>query len=88
MSPASKRTLHDLTATEAADLILRREISSLELVEALLARIERLEPALRSFVTVDAQGARAAAKAADAGSSGRAGNGSPSRRTVRGQGHL
>ena len=28
----------------------------LELVEALLARIERLEPALRSFVTVDAQG--------------------------------
>jgi aspartyl-tRNA(Asn)/glutamyl-tRNA(Gln) amidotransferase subunit A len=66
MSPASKRALHDLTATEAADLILRREISSLELVEALLARIERLEPALRSFVTVDAQGARAAAKAADA----------------------
>ena len=66
MSPASKRTLHDLTATEAADLILRREISSLELVEALLARIERLDPALRSFVTVDAQGARAAAKAADA----------------------
>ena len=66
MSPAPKRALHDLTATEAADLILRGEISSLELVEALLARIERLEPALRSFVTVDAQGARAAAKAADA----------------------
>jgi hypothetical protein len=66
MSTASKRALHDLTATEAADLILRREISSLDLVEALLARIERLEPALRSFVTVDAQGARAAAKAADA----------------------
>jgi aspartyl-tRNA(Asn)/glutamyl-tRNA(Gln) amidotransferase subunit A len=66
MSPASKQTLPDLTATEAAGLIRRREISSLELVEALLARIERLEPALRSFVTVDAQGARAAAKVADA----------------------
>src|SRR4026209_1651926 len=66
MPAASKGPLHDLPATEAADLILRREISSLELVEALLARIERLEPALRSFVTVDAQGARAAAKAADA----------------------
>ncbi len=65
MSTASKRALHDLTAVEAAALIRRREISSVELVEALLARIERLDPALRSFVTVDAQGARAAAKAAD-----------------------
>ena len=53
MSTASKRALHDLTAAEAAGLIRRREISSLELVEALLARIERLDPALRSFVTVD-----------------------------------
>jgi len=65
MSIASKPTLHDLTASEAASLIRRREISSLELVEALLGRIERIEPVLRSFVTVDAQGARAAAKAAD-----------------------
>jgi Asp-tRNA(Asn)/Glu-tRNA(Gln) amidotransferase A subunit family amidase len=66
MSTGSKGALHDLTASEAADLIRRREISSLELVEALLARIERVESALRSFVTVDAQGACAAAKAADA----------------------
>ena len=66
MSTASKRALHDLTATEAADLIRRREISSLELVDALLTRIERVEPALRSFVTVDRHGACAAAKAADA----------------------
>jgi len=66
MSTASTRALHDFTATEAAGLIRRREISCLELVEALLARIERVEPALRSFVTVDAQGACAAAKAADA----------------------
>jgi aspartyl-tRNA(Asn)/glutamyl-tRNA(Gln) amidotransferase subunit A len=66
MSPAARQVLHDLTAAEAAVLIQRRELSSLELVEALLARIEQLDPALRSFVTVDAQGARAAAKSADA----------------------
>ena len=66
MSAAPARALHDLTAAQAADLIRRREISSLELVEALLARIARLDPALRSFVTVDADGARGAAKAADA----------------------
>ena len=66
MSTASKQALHDLTAIEAADLIQRRDISSLELVEALLARIERVEPTLRSFVAVDALGVRAAAKAADA----------------------
>jgi Asp-tRNA(Asn)/Glu-tRNA(Gln) amidotransferase A subunit family amidase len=66
MSTGSRGVLHDLSASEASGLIQRREISSLELVEALLARIERLEPALGSFVTVDAEGARAAAKAADA----------------------
>ena len=88
MSPASKRALHDLTATEAADLILRREISSLELVEALLARIERLEPALRSFVTVDAQGARAAAKAADAALEIGQGTGALHGVPFAGQGHL
>src|SRR5262245_30861250 len=66
MSATSKPALHDLTAAEAARLIRGREISSVELVEALLARIERLDSGLRSFVTVDAQGARSAAKAADA----------------------
>ena len=66
MSAASKPPLHDLTASEAAGLVRRRKVSSLELVEALLARIERIDHALRSFVTVDADGARAAAKAADA----------------------
>ena len=66
MSAAAKPALHDLTASEAARLVRRRKVTSLELVEALLARIERIEPALRAFVTVDADGARAAAKAADA----------------------
>jgi len=66
MSPAPKRALHDLTATEAAALVRDREISSLAFVEALLDRIARFEPGLRSFVTVDEEGARAAARAADA----------------------
>ena len=63
---AAETSPHELTAREAAALIRRRKVSSLELVEALLARIERIEPTLRSFVTVDADGARAAAKTADA----------------------
>ena len=42
MSAASKPTLPDLTASEATGLVRRRKVSSLELVEALLARIERI----------------------------------------------
>src|SRR5262245_24023813 len=51
---SAARALHDLTAAQASSLVRGREISSLELVEALLARIARLDPMLRSFVTVDA----------------------------------
>ena len=41
-----------LTATEQADLIRRGEVTSLELVELYLGRIERLDPELNAFVTV------------------------------------
>ena len=58
--------LTDLTAAEAAREIRARRLSSLELVEALLARIEATEPALRAWALVDAEGARTAARAADA----------------------
>ena len=57
--------LHDLTATEAARQIRNRDISAVELVDALLGRIERSQPALKAFVTVDDDGARTAARAAD-----------------------
>src|SRR4051812_26756751 len=57
--------LHDLTATEAALRIRRREVSPVELVDALLGRIERSQPTLKAFVTVDYDGARAAARAAE-----------------------
>ena len=53
------------TATEQADLVRRREVSPVELVETYLERIERLDPELNAFVTVCAEGARAAARAAE-----------------------
>src|SRR5687767_2530974 len=59
-------SLHDLTAAEAARQIRRREVSPVELVDALLSRIERSQPTLKAFVTVDYDGARAAARAAEA----------------------
>jgi Asp-tRNA(Asn)/Glu-tRNA(Gln) amidotransferase A subunit family amidase len=58
--------LHDLTAAEAARQIRRRDVSPVELVDALLSRIERSQPMLKAFVTVDYEGARAAARAAEA----------------------
>jgi amidase len=41
-----------LSATEQAELVRRGEVSSRELFEAYLARIERLDPELNAFVTV------------------------------------
>ena len=58
--------LHDLTAAEAARQIRDRALSPVELTDALLDRIERSQPTLKAFVTVDAEGARAAARAAEA----------------------
>jgi aspartyl-tRNA(Asn)/glutamyl-tRNA(Gln) amidotransferase subunit A len=56
--------LHDLGLAEAAALIRGRKLSPVELTDALLARIERAEPTLRAFVTVCADEARSAARAA------------------------
>ena len=41
-----------LTLTEAADLVKARRVSSLELVEACLARIATYNPKLNAFITV------------------------------------
>ena len=49
-----------LTATEQAELIRRGEVSSRELVELYLGRIERLDPELNAFVTVCGEEAVAA----------------------------
>jgi amidase len=52
-------------AVKQAQAIRRRETSSLDLVREYLDRIDRLDPDLRSYVTVDATGALKAAEEAD-----------------------
>src|SRR5271156_2771556 len=54
------------SAAELARLIARRELSPVELVDAVLARIERAQPALNAFITVPAGPAGAAALGAEA----------------------
>jgi aspartyl-tRNA(Asn)/glutamyl-tRNA(Gln) amidotransferase subunit A len=51
---------------EQARLLRAREISPVELTEAHLARVERLNPRLGAYITVCADEARAAARAAEA----------------------
>jgi amidase len=53
-------------ATELATMVRAREVSARELLEAHLARIEAVNGTLNAIVTLDAEGARAAADAADA----------------------
>ena len=57
--------LTGLTITEALDLLRQRELSSLELTEAHLRRIDALDPQVRAYLRVTADQALAAAKAAD-----------------------
>ncbi|MHB0869944.1 MAG: amidase [Chloroflexota bacterium] len=54
--------LHELSVAQAAERIRQREISPVELAEALLSRIESLEAELKAWVTVDREGALAAAR--------------------------
>ena len=61
MSSAAASELCFAEAGELARLVRQREVSAVELVELYLDRIERLDPALNAYVTVDADGARAAA---------------------------
>lgn len=56
----------DLSLDETHRLYRSRSLSPVEVVDACLARIERLNPVLNAFVTLDADGARKAARAAEA----------------------
>ena len=58
--------LHDLDATSQAELLSRREVSSVELVRHHLDRIEAHAEALGAFITVTADQALAQAAEADA----------------------
>ena len=53
-------------ALELAARVRARDVSPVELVELYLERIDRLDPQLNAYVTVDAEGALAAARAAEA----------------------
>ena len=54
------------TATELAARLRRRDVSSRELVEVCLRQIERHNPAVNAFVTLQPEAALAGADAADA----------------------
>ncbi len=57
--------LTGLTAHEAQDLLTSGQVSSVELTEAVLKRVENVEPQLHSFITVTGERALEAARAAD-----------------------
>ena len=54
------------TAADLRPLIAERKVSPVELVEAVLARVSRLQPVLNCFITVCADEARAAARESEA----------------------
>jgi amidase len=58
---------------DLARMIRSREVASVEVVEAHLARIDRQNPSLNAIVTLDADGALRQARAIDNGESGRSG---------------
>jgi aspartyl-tRNA(Asn)/glutamyl-tRNA(Gln) amidotransferase subunit A len=55
-----------ISATRLTAMIARREVSPVEVVDAVLARAERLQPALNMFCLLMAEAARAEAAAAEA----------------------
>jgi len=58
--------LHTLTIAEAAQLIRTRKLSPVEYTDALLKRVEVLDPQLNAFITVTADLARKQARQAEA----------------------
>ncbi len=58
--------LHWLSAANIAAAYGARKLSPVELTQALLARIEKLQPKLHAFIRLDPEGALAAARAAEA----------------------
>src|SRR5712691_6991853 len=69
MPPASELgSLTDIITSSASRLataIRRRQVSSVEVIDAFLRRIDQINPKLNAVVQLDRDGARAAARAAD-----------------------
>jgi len=62
---AAPTVLHWLTIADAARLIERRRLSPVELTDALIARVEALDPQLNAFLLPTPEKAREQAKAAE-----------------------
>src|SRR3954453_4743947 len=58
LSDSMRDELSRLDATASADLVRRREVSPLELTEAAITRIQRLDPALHAVVVTRFEDAR------------------------------
>src|SRR5438552_11715920 len=58
--------LFQLDITELAPRLRKREVSAVEVTDAYLARIERLNPLINAYITVMADQARQAARKVDA----------------------
>jgi amidase len=58
--------LSSTTATDLAARIRRRDLSPVEVMDAVLARIEERNPSLNALVFTDVDGAREQARAAEA----------------------
>lgn len=63
--PSSAVDVTGLSIQEAAEQVRKGRISPVELTQACLARIERLNPVLNAFITVTAESALASARAAE-----------------------
>jgi len=63
--PADHGDLTALGLAEASELVRKRRVSPVELTEACLARIERLNPVLNAFITVTHDAALAQAREAE-----------------------
>ncbi len=61
-------SLHTWSLFQAAEAIRRKEVSSTDLVKALLARMEKVEPRVQAFLHINAENALEQARLCDAGS--------------------
>src|SRR3990170_843496 len=57
--------LYNLTIHEAHRLLVERQVSSIELTDAVLRRLEKVEPRVRAFVTLTADQALSQAREID-----------------------
>ena len=60
-----KTAIGELTAVELLELYQRRQLSPVEVVDDVLARIDLHNPAVNAYCHVDGEGARAAARASE-----------------------